>query len=181
MPRKRKPGPRQNRTDLAPVAAPGGPGQGQRNFTGAPYGERAANAALQNVVPLADRSTDAMMSGGGGGAAPAPAAAPAADPLSEFLAAAQGAEPPGDGLLTGASGRPGEPVTAGLDVGMGAGPEGLPPLATTGVDPSIVLWAGMLPALGVLASQPGSSPEIRQLYRRLRSQLPPDYHANTET
>lgn len=183
MPRKRKPGPRQNRTDLTPVAAPapGGPAQGQRQFTGRPYGERAASIALQNVAPMPDRSAEAMMSGAGGVASPSPAPATAEDPLSQFLAAAQSAESPGEGLMSAPSARPGEPVTAGLETGMGGGPDALPPLATTGTDPSVVLWAKMLPGLGVLASQPGSSPEVRQLYRRLRSQLPPDYYSTTET
>jgi len=179
VPRNRKPGPRQNRTDLPPVAAPGGPTQPQRNFTGAAYGERARNAALQGAVALPDRSPEAMMSSGGG--APAPMEAQAQDPMAAFVAAAQAAQSPGQGLLTADSARPAEPVTAGLDVGTGPGSGSLPPLATTGQDPSIALWARWLPALGLLASSPGSSPQVRQYYRRLRSQLPADYYATTET
>ncbi len=182
MPRKPKPGPRQNRSDLPPVAAPGGPAQAPTSYTGGEYGSRKANLEAQAVAPMADRSTEAMAATAAG-AAPAPGApgAPPGGDLAAFVAAAQQAQPPGQGgLLAAPSARPGEPVTAGLSVGPGPGTESLA-MAPDGPDPSVVLWAPMLPALGVLASQPGSSPEVRQFYRRLRSMLPPDYHARTES
>jgi hypothetical protein len=118
--------------------------------------------------------------GGGAGGSSLPPGAPT-NPLDEFVAAAQMAQPGGEGLLSGESARPDEPITAGLDVGMGPGSEAVAPLATVGTDPSVVLWAQRMPALGLLASMPGSSPQVRQFYRRLRSQLPPQYYEKTET
>jgi hypothetical protein len=181
MPRKPpQPGPRGNRSDLP---APGSAAQPVRVASGRPYGERGRTTAALSALPLPDASTDDLPSaaaagasgqrggGDGGGAVPT-------DPLAEFVAAAQGAQAPGQGLLSAPSSRPGEPVTAGLPIGPGGGAEAMPPsLATSGPDPALVLWTKMLPALGVLASQPGSSPQIRQYYRRLRSQVPPDYLA----
>jgi len=180
MPRKPKPGPSQNRSDLPPVAAPGGPTQAPQSYTGGEYGSRKASLEAQQAAPLPDRSTEAMLSAAGGGDSP-PAAA-GADPLSQFVAAAQQVQPPGEGgLLGGPSTRPDEPLTAGLSTGPGPGPEVLPLLPDQGPDPSVILWARMLPALGVLASRPDSSPQVRQFYRRIRSQLPPEYYDRTAT
>lgn len=179
MPRKPRPGPRQNRSDLPPATAPGGPAQAPVSYTGGEYGSRKASLERQAVAPMADRSTAAMAAGGAGGGGTA--AAPPPDELSAFLAAAQQAQPPGEGgLLAAPTARPGEPMSAGLSVGAGPGPEVLPAIPQA-PDPSVILWAPMLPALEVLASKPGSSPEVRQLYRRIRSQLPADYYTHTET
>lgn len=180
MPRKPKPGPRQNRTDLPPVAAPGGPTQAPRSATGQPYGSRKATLQSQAAVPLPDRSTDAMMSAAGAQGGGQGAGQDAAGLLPAFLDAARDAPSPGEGLLAGPSRRPGEPVTAGLSVGAGPGPDVLPPVPGRGPDPSVVLWADWLPALGLLASRPGSSPQVRQFYRRIRSQIPADYYERTE-
>lgn len=180
MPRKPRPGPRRNRTDLPPVAAPGGPAQAPVSYTGGPYGSRKRNEEAQRVAPLPDRSTDtlvaaaerAQQAAGGRGGQP---------DLAAFVEAAQQVQPPPQGgLFAAPSSRPAEPVTAGLPVGPGPGPEALPAMPE-GPDPSVVLWAQMLPVLEILASRPGSSPEVRQLYRRIRSQLPPDYYERTET
>lgn len=185
MPRKPKPGPRQNRGDLPPVTAPGGPAQAPTSYTGGEYGSRKANLDAQAAAPMADRSTEAMLAGAAGGAGGAGAAAgpagPPPDSLSAFLAAAQQVAPPDEGgLLAAPTARPDEPLSSGLSVGAGPGPEALP-LMPEGPDPSVILWAPMLPALEVLASQPGSSPEVRQFYRRIRSQISPDYYTRTET
>lgn len=174
MPRTRQQPP----TD--PAAATNSAVQPPRLATGQAYGARAAAAELQAVAPMGDNSTEAMMAEGAGPGA-AMGAAAGADPMAEFVAAAQMAQAGGQGLLAGETTRPDEPITAGLDVGMGPGSDSIPPLAATGHDPSVVLWAQRIPALALLAAQPGSSPQVRQFYRRLRSQLPPDYYANTET
>lgn len=92
-----------NRTDLQGPTAP----------TGLPYGDRAKLVAAQKAVPM--------------GAPPGPAspAAPAGLPPSQPGAAGP-APAPGQvhpGGLTGPSQRPGEPVTAGLPIGAGPGPE----------------------------------------------------------
>lgn len=187
MPRKPRPGPRQNRTDLPAVASPGGPAQAPVSYTGGEYGSRQANVEAQRVAPMADRSADTMLAQAAASqnGAPAPAGDPATDPnsLAAFIASAQAAAPADEGGLLGApTARPDEPITTGLPTGAGGGPEIVPPLAAAqGPDPSVLLWAPMLPALGVLAARPGSSPQVRQLYRRIRSQLPPDYYQQTET
>lgn len=166
MPRTpRQPGPRENRSDLPPVT-----GEVQ---SGRPYGDRATSEAALRAVPIGDSG------------APSAAAAPAGDggapednPFAAFKAAAQAAEAPGQGLLSAPTERPDEPITAGLSVGAGGGPESMPDvMATQGPDPAIGLWATMMPALGVLASLPGSSPQVRQYYRRIRAQLPPDAYS----
>lgn len=182
MPRARKPGPRGNRSDLPSAAASAT--QPKRLPTGQGYGQRAAAEKALGAAPMPDRSTEAMLASGTGSPSPGGGVgAPAApDPMmAEFLAAAQAAQPPGEGLLTAPTTRPGEPITAGLDVGLGPGSDVLPPMAATGRDPSALLWAQQLPALALLASLPGSSPQVRQFYRRIRSQIPPQYYERTET
>ena len=193
MPRTRKPGPRENRTDLGPAASPGAT-QAPRVAPGGRYGSRQETLAAQRAVPLPDRSTAAMMAGAGapstdlsnapaGGAPAPPPAAPqdAESMLAQFVAAAQGAPGPAPGGLLGAPGDPNTPLTSGMDIGSGPGSEVLMPVpGAQGPDPSIVLWFSALPALETLASLPGSSPQVRQFYRRIRSQLPPDYYATTE-
>lgn len=116
MPRKRQgpPGSYENRSDLAmtrnqPVqVAPGGE-----------YGSRQASIESQKVAPL-PQTVDAPPSADGGGMATA-------------LQAALGHnfQPVG---LGDPSRRPSEPVTAGLPIGAGGGPELLSPL--TGPDPN---------------------------------------------
>lgn len=183
MPRARKPGPRENRSDLPPTGTPGA--QPVRLPTGQPYGQRAQAAAAQGSIPLPDRSTEAMLAGGGAapaGDAAAQGVASEDNPLAAFLAAAQAAPSPGEGLLSAPTTRQAEPLTAGMDIGAGPGSDAVAPVVGgTGPDPSIILWAQQLPALSVLAAQPGSSPQIRQWVRRIRSQLPPDYYQTTET
>jgi hypothetical protein len=88
-----------NRTDL----------QGPQAPTGLPYGDRAKLIAAQKAVPA--------------GPAPAPMpAAPAGPPPSQPGAAGPA---PGSLPFTHPTQRPGEPVTAGLPLGPGPGPEAL--------------------------------------------------------
>lgn len=65
--------------------------------------------------------------------------------------------------------RPNEPVTAGLPVGSGPGPEALGPM---GEARDMLAWKQYLPMLEHLASMPGSTTTTRQFVRRLRSQMP---------
>lgn len=164
MPRKRKPGPRENRSDL-PAVAPG-----------RPYGARAESEAALAAVPTDGPGLPApsQMPGGAGGGG-----VPEEDMMGGFLEAAQAMEPPGQGLLAGDPENP-EDITSGMDIGPGGGSEMLPDVAHQGPDPAIGLWRTSLPALGLIASMPGSSSETRQLYRRLRSQVPPDHHEQIE-
>lgn len=100
MPRKRQGGPRQG----AQGSAYGNRtdlNQGVRVATGQPYGQASAQEAAQRAVPLpaAPRVQAAPPQ-------PAPAALPGAA-----------------GPFTRATERPGEPLTAGLSIGPGPGPE----------------------------------------------------------
>lgn len=65
------------------------------------------------------------------------------------------------------SSRPDEPVTSGLPMGPGAGPEAL--TAFPADQSGVADLASYLPMLEFIASQPGSSPQTRQLVRRLRA------------
>lgn len=95
-----------NRSDLnGPQVLPPTAGPSQQ------YGQRAAQLAAQRAMPMAS-----------GPAAPSPAAGPAPDVRTE----AQNFQMPQVTALDAPSERPGEPVTTGLAVGPGAGPEVLP-------------------------------------------------------
>lgn len=80
----------------------------------------------------------------------------------------------GAGGLAAPSQRPGEPVTAGLSVGAGPGPESLAAGRPRGPDPAVLAAAKWLPMLEAHAANPGTSATFRQWVRTLRSQLPPD-------
>lgn len=136
-----------NRTDLQSVKV--APGQ--------QYGKGAAQRAAQEAVPMAGRPT--MPAGG------APAAPPTGRPPSP------GPQPGDLTPLDAPSTRPNEPVTTGLSVGAGAGPEALGPLAdkTDGIDD----LAQYLPMLEFIASQPGSSGQTRNFVRQLRGSIRP--------
>lgn len=154
MPRKRQsPSPYPNRSDLqtATSAVP----------TGQAYGARQATEQSLKVVPIAGAS------GPGGGGSQPPSPPGPIDAATNM--------PPPQGGLGAPTARPNEPVTAGLPVGAGPGPEGIPqPIAPSGPDPDLMLWQKWLPALDIMASQPDSSSQLRQWYRRVRSQMPPD-------
>ena len=120
MPRARKAGPSANRTDLAQPAPPTpGPSQVQPVTvpTGLPYGEAGQLRTAQQAQPL-------PATGPGTTPIPAPAAAPPAYQGSVVQSDAQGfALPPG--RLNAPSDRPNEPITAGLPIGAGPGPEAI--------------------------------------------------------
>lgn len=100
--------------EQAPKAAPG-----------QPYGEAGDQIQSQNVIPLPQRNQPPTPTGAGGGTSSTPAAPVAAgNPMEALLAAAKGTPPPNGGLLA-PSVRPTEPITTGLQIGAGAGPEAL--------------------------------------------------------
>lgn len=84
--------------------------------SGQQYGKRAEQVAAQRAVPMARPATDAVPT------APPRVAAPA----SQAPSAPQGPMPGQLVPLDAPSQRPGEPVTAGLPVGPGAGAEANP-------------------------------------------------------
>lgn len=70
--------------------------------------------------------------------------------------------------------RPGEPVTSGLSLGPGPGPEAIPAIAPSGPDPDILQFAQYLPALELMTTLPNASSAVRNLVRRLRGATPPE-------
>jgi hypothetical protein len=101
-----------NRTDLNRPVAPAA-------ASGQQYGKRAEQMAAQRAMPIAPPPTDAVPT----------ASPPGAPPATQGLSAPPGPLPGQVVPLDAPSARPGEPVTAGLPVGAGAGPEALGPLA----------------------------------------------------
>lgn len=173
MPRRARRTDRPNRTDLPVPGSTAQPIRSDSVASGRPYGARASSEAALAAMPAAPE---------GGAATPTPDSPPGASSsaLDGLIAAAAQAQSPGAGLLSEDPEVP-EDITTGLSVGPGSGPEALPPMLGAGPDPSIALWQSWLPALGILASQPGSSPEVRQLYRRLRAATPPDTYEERGT
>lgn len=72
--------------------------------------------------------------------------------------------------------RPSEPVTAGLSLGPGPGPEAIPSLAPTSnaPDPDLINLIPYLPGLELLTTLPTASSATRNFVRRLRGAIPPD-------
>jgi hypothetical protein len=140
MPRKRK---------QQPIAVP----------TGTSYGQGQALADAQRAIPLPTGAPTVPSGPARTGGAPQPAGP--RDPLAAAIAAASGMAPPVAGGLTRPSDRPGEPVTAGLPIGAGAGPEalGLPALPETD---------GALTDL-IVAYQQNPSPALAKLIEVVRS------------
>jgi hypothetical protein len=101
-----------NRSDLNRPVTP-------QAATGQQYGRRAEQMAAQRAMPIAPPPTDAVPT------ASPPGATPATQGLSALSGPLAGQVVPLDAPST----RPGEPITAGLPVGAGAGPEVLGPLA----------------------------------------------------
>jgi hypothetical protein len=124
----------------------GGP-QPVRDLPSAKYGENGAFRAAEQAAP---------MSGGGmpGGAPGGMPAGPDLSGITPFGAPSQ---------------RPGEPITAGVPGGPGAGPV-TAPAPTLSKDQADRLRS-YLPVLVVLASQPDSDPNTRQFVRQLRGEL----------
>lgn len=109
MPRKRK------TASGAPAATPVPP-------VDAPYGEGERAIESQRRTPIPDYSGPAGATVPAGAGATPPAPQSPADQLQAALMAAKGMAPPTN-LLTTPTQRPNEPVTAGLNLGAGPGPE----------------------------------------------------------
>lgn len=121
------------------------------------YGQGVALQRAQQAVPMGVPAT--AQQGLPAPAQPGPAGPPPIPP--------GGVTP-----LTAPSERPGEHVMTGVSVGPGAGPEALGPLAPAEADPSLARMQAYLPVLELVASQPDSSPELRQFVRRIRGSQP---------
>lgn len=118
------------------------PGQG--------YGEAASQAAAQRAIPLAPTQTPATAPSGGGGAGQSLSPAQPSPPQGPY---------PGELTpLTAPTQRPNEPVTAGLSVGPGPGPE-----ANVGVGSAGMVHQNVANLLGALAQVPGATPDVAAL------------------
>lgn len=124
------------------------------------YGQAAAQAAAQRAVPLAGATSPGPMPTGG---APA-AGAPAPRPMPGVM---PGAVTP----LDAPTQRPSEPLTAGMPMGPGAGPEALGALAPR-PENGVADLAPYLPVLEFMASRPNATSQTRNLVRRLRASTP---------
>lgn len=120
MPRPSRP------KNTSPTLGTGGrpPTQAPMAATGQPYGAAGAQLKAQAAVPLPGNTPGT-----------APAAPPAGRPdFASVLAAASGFASETGGLR-GPSTRPDEPVTAGLSLGPGVGPD--PGMERSGDDPTL--------------------------------------------
>jgi len=138
---------------MSDVNVPKGQSQGDR----AAFEERAVQAAPPGAQP--------GLGGGGGGPSP------------EQLLASAGASP--INRLRGPSTRPDEPLTAGLDSGLGPGPSSRPTVAgPPKQDNSVAYLTAYMPAIELIASSANASSGMRQWARRLRAAQPPGAQKN---
>jgi hypothetical protein len=134
----------------ANVNGMGGNGQSGRGYTGFAYGQNQALAEQQSAAPMAKAPS---LTG------------TTASPISMASNLPQ-ATP-----ITAPTERPEEPVTTGIAMGPGAGPEALtlPGAGDTSEDKQRLL--SYLPALEVAAQSPNSSQAFRNYVRVLRATL----------
>ena len=139
-----------NRTDLAaPVTAP----------TGQPYGVRAQQIAAQGAIPMGQQPVASP--GPGPGAPPPPIDMAAMQAGMAQHAAIHGPPQP----LNRPTERPNEPVTHGLPVGPGGGPEALQGVGAAARDNAVE--GGTLKNLLMgMAQSPGATSAIRDLAAR---------------
>jgi hypothetical protein len=145
MPRTRKP--------VTPEAEAHASVQPPRAPTGLPQGEHAALISSQQAQPVDNQQGRLQMA---------------------IQAAAAGQAPPlGDGAALGMPTQlPDQPVTAGLPMGAGPGPEAVPaPIVPTTIDDQNM--ARRLPMLEAMADRPDASDQLRSWVRRLRGTMPP--------
>jgi hypothetical protein len=132
----------------ANISATGGNGQSGRDYTGFAYGQNQALAQQQSGAPMAQ--------------APSPVSSPAPSMANNF---------PQTTSINAFTERPEEPVTTGIAMGPGAGPESLilPGAGDTSEDMQRLI--SYLPALEVAASSPNSSQAFRNYVRVLRANI----------
>lgn len=158
MPRSRAPSPRSNRTDtLSPAPVTAAAGQG--------YGVAAEQRAAQGAIPIANGPTMPAAQAPGapassGAVVTAPQGAPGPNDLMAMLQAHNG---PGDSMnLMRPTERPNEPVTHGLPVGPGAGPEALTGVGAAARE-NAMGQATLSQLLSTLAGKPGAPSAIQNL------------------
>ena len=121
-----------------------------------PHGTQAAQLRSLQALPSAP-------------AAPVEVNAPPANGTGAAPPAPEGIAPGSLPALDRPTERAGEPLTAGINSGMGPGAEALPPPPPTADPDRIRRW---LPALEVMAEMPDASDETRNYVRYWRSVIP---------
>lgn len=136
--------PQNNPNNINPM---GGDGQSGREYSGFAYGENKAINEQQAGAPMEK------------------VASPSFTPTNPVRNLPQ-ATP-----LTAPSQRPDEPVTTGVPIGPGAGPEALTLPSNQDTDEDRARLLSYLPALEVAAQSPNSSQAFRNYVRLLRANL----------
>lgn len=144
---------------------PRGGGQPVRAAAGLPYGQGQELAEAQRAIPLADNraQTTAAATANQTPAVPQAASAPGLDQAGGLLAqaeAAAAATPNATGLLAAPSTRPDEPLTAGLPIGAGPGPQAIQGRRQQ--------QASVASYLAIAAEVFGNDPLIAELAQRAR-------------
>jgi hypothetical protein len=137
-----------------PLAGAAGPGKFSKrtdmNMGSIAYGEGVETAAIKSGAPLA-KTPDVR----GARASDVRAAAEQA-PVTPLYAPSQ---------------RPDEPITTGIPMGLGAGPEVLGINNNIDTEEDKARMVSYLPALEVLAASPDSSQAFRNYVRQIRANL----------
>ena len=139
-----------------PMAGVSGPGKFSKrtdglSFQSTEYGSGVENAAIKSGAPLA-RTADVR-----GARASDVRAAAASAPVTPLYAPTE---------------RPSEPITTGIPMGDGAGPEVLGMnQPTIDTDTDLQRLVSYLPALEVMAQSPNSTQAFRNYVRMLRANL----------
>ena len=140
-----------NRADLTRPTAQAVPGQG--------YGQASQDRAAQQAIPMGAPPIGAPAPGPSGGSLAPAGAAPTPQPMPTP------AVPGANGPLSRPTDRPNEPVTHGLPMGPGGGPEALQGIGAAAREGTIEQGTlGNL--LTNLAAAPGATSAIRDLAAR---------------
>ena len=142
-----------NRSDLTQPSAQAVPNQ--------PYGQAAEQKMAMNAIPLPNQQQARPLSApAAGGAVSSAPGVPSAVPGAAMVGA--------NGPLTRPSERPNEPVTHGLPVGPGAGPEALQGVGAAARE-GVVEQGTLTHLLTNLAAAPGATSAIKDLAARAQS------------
>lgn len=143
----------QNRSDLRDP--------GNETVKGQPYGQAAAQQAAQRAIPITPPPTAAPGPGQAPAAAPGPSAQP--QPAPSTPAQVPQGMAPGELKFMHPTDRPGEPVTSGLNVGPGAGPEALNAMPLGMVANNMAESDSTAALIANLAARPGAGSVLRSL------------------
>lgn len=154
MPRNRPKGQAPAATPPTPDAVSRATVQPPRAATGLPYGEHKALMDAQSSQPVADNAGRMQMA------------------IQQAMAGQQA--PLGSGAaMMDPTNAPLEPVTQGLPIGAGAGPEAIQAPAVP-TSPDDFGMAHYLPMMEALADRPEASNAVRSYVRRIRGTIPPN-------